>query len=167
MFSIFAEKLRWINEDGTDNADDLCLHGHVIVKIGEECFEYDATVSAAGLYFLRTLTENHIMHNDQAMLPCCGHFLIANDSLDTVDIGGCPNGVDFSVIHEDNSIKFVTETGAETHVSIIDYSNEVNAFADKIEDYYKKCAPKNTVKLEEFERNGYTAFWNEWNRRRK
>ena len=165
-FRIDAEKLYWIKDDGADDPDDLCLHGHVVAKIGEEILEYDATVSAAGLYLLRTLTENHIIHDDQAMLPCCGHSMYANDDLSSVDIGGCPNGLDWSVTHEDGRIKLVTEAGKEVSIDSDEYKKEVYMFTDKIESFYNDCIPKNTPS-EEFERNGYTAFWNEWRRRRQ
>jgi hypothetical protein len=92
--------------------------------------------------------------------------MYANEDLSSVDIGGCPNGVNWSVIHEDGKIKLVTETGRETLISIDEYKQEVNAFADKIEDFCEKCPPKN-IPSEEYERNGYTAFWNEWRRHRR
>jgi hypothetical protein len=165
-FRIEAYSLYWIKDDGADDPDDLCLHGHAVVKIGDEVFDYGATLSATGLYLLRTLTDNHIIHDDQAMLPCCGHSMYANEDLSSVDIGGCPNGVDWSVIHEDGKIKFVTEAGRETLISIDDYRNDVFAFADKIEDFYKKSSPKKLSEADAMMRDGYTAFWNEWRRRR-
>lgn len=163
-FRIDAESLYWIKNDDADDPDDLCLHGHVFAKIGEEIFEYDATVSAAGLYLLRTLTDNHIIHDDQAMLPCCGHWMMANGDLSSVDIGGCPNGIDWSVIHEDGKIKLVTESGKETFIDIDNYREEVYTFVDKIDAFYKKCSPKNLTEVDVMSRDGYTAFWNEWRR---
>ncbi|MGG7142632.1 hypothetical protein ACQPVP_04125 [Clostridium nigeriense] len=63
MFKIDVENLCWI--DGTtDNLEDICLHGETTVKIGDEIFKYNATVSATALYLLKTLTENHIMHTE-------------------------------------------------------------------------------------------------------
>lgn len=165
LFKINAINLHWINNT-EDYPDDLCLHGHAIVKIGTEAFEYDATVSATALFLLKTLTENHIINTDNQMLPCCGHFLIANEKLDNVNISGCPNGIDWSVMHDDGKLKIITETGMETIIDIHEYKNEVYAFADKIEAFYKKCLPKN-IPTDDFEKNGYTAFWNEWLRRRK
>jgi hypothetical protein len=91
--------------------------------------------------------------------------MYANEDLSSVDIGGCPNGIDWSVIHEDGRIKFITETGKETFIDMDDYREEVYAFVDTIEAYYRNCLPKN-MPSEEFERNGYTAFWNEWHSRR-
>ena len=92
--------------------------------------------------------------------------MISNEDCSSVNIFGCPNGVNWSVMHERNMIKLVTETGAETLVDIDAYTDEVFAFADKIEVFYKKSLPKNLAELDDFSRNGYTAFWNEWHRRR-
>jgi len=162
-FSIDAEKLYWISGD---DPDDFCLHGQVFVKIGEEIFEYDPTVSATGLYLLRTLTENHIINAGEHMLPCCGNWMIASEDLSSVDIGGCPNGIDWSVIHEGGKIKLVTEAGNVTYIEPDDYANEVYAFADKIEAFYKNCCEKNIAQTDEMSKNGYIAFWNEWHRRK-
>jgi len=164
-FHIELESLYWIKNDGADDPDDLCLHGHVSVIIGGINFEYDATVSAAGLYLLRTLTENHIIHEGESMLPCCGNSMIANEDLSAVDIFGCPNGLDWSVIHEDGKVKLFAETGKSVTISLENYEDEVFAFANSIESYCNKCLPKN-FPAEEAERNGYTAFWNEWKRRK-
>ena len=165
-FRIDAENLCWIKDDGNDDPDDFCLHGRATAKIGDEFFEYDATVSATALYLLRTLRENHILHECEHMLPCCGHTMISNEDCSSVDICGCPNGVDWSVMHEHNMIKLVTETGAETLIDIDAYTDEVFSFADKIEVFYKNSLQKNLAELDDFSRNGYTAFWNEWRRRR-
>lgn len=165
-FRIEAEELRWIKDDGGDDPNDFCLHGHVTAKIGDEMVAYDATVSAAGLYLLRTLTSDHIIREAENMLPCCGHSMFASDDLSAVDIIGCPNGVDWSVFHEDGRVKLVTEGGKEVFVGIDDYRKEVFAFADQIEAFYRNSLPKNLADADELSRNGYIAFWNEWRRRR-
>ena len=165
-FHIDAERLCWIKDDGTDDPDDFCLHGQVIVKIGEETLEYHSTVSAAGLYLLRTLSDNHIIHHDQAMIPCCGHWMRANDDLTAVDIGGCPNGVDWSVIHDNDKVRLITDTGKETFIAIDDYREKILIFVNKVEAFYKNSAKKNLSETDDFSRNGYIAFWNEWNRLR-
>jgi len=163
-FQIDAENFAWVNGDA-DDPRDLCLHGEATAVIGNECFAYRCTVSATALYLLKTLTQDHLIWEDNQMLPCCGFFLIANDELSEVTISGCPNGVDWSVIHEGESVRLITENGKETIVAMEDYRREVFRFADKIEAYYQSCSPK-IVPQDEFDRNGYTAFWNEWHRRR-
>lgn len=163
VFKITIENLEWI--DGKeDNPDDLCLHGDAVAKIGEEIFRYNATVSATALYLLKTLTQDHIMNEDNQMLPCCGHFMIPDNDLTNVDICGCPNGIDWTVLHDKDRIKIITESGRETTIHMEEYQKEVFRFADKIEDFYNKCSPKNLSN--EYDRDCYYAFWNEWHRRR-
>ncbi len=164
-FQIDAEHLAWINGDA-DDPEDLCLHGDATAMIGEECFTYRCAVSSTALYLLKTLTQDHLIwEDDNQMLPCCGHFMIANDTLTEVAIVGCTNGVDWSVLHEGDSVRLVTESGKETIVSMEDYRREVFRFADKIEAYYQSCSPKR-LQEDEYDRAGYIAFWNEWHRRR-
>ena len=164
-FSIYADNLTWIN-DNKDDPEDLCLHGHAVVMIGNQKLEYEATVSATALYLLKTLTEDHVIFEDNQMLPCCGHFMIPNEELDTVKIIGCPNGIDWSVIHNsDDSVTLELEDGTKEIVAITDYEKQVYCFADKIENFYLSCSPK-VMPKDPFDKNGYIAFWNEWHRRR-
>lgn len=164
-FSIKATDLIWIC-DNPDDPNDLCLHGHVRAEIGERVLEDDGTVSATALYLLKTLTEDKLMApHDIQMIPCCGHFMIANDDLTNVTILGCDKGTDWSTIHTADGVKIILPTGEETEISLDEYKAEVLAFADSIEAFYQSCTPKNLPK-DEFVRNGYIAFWNEWHRRR-
>lgn len=164
MFEIDAYDLCWIN-GVPDDADDLCLHGHAVAKIGDEVLEYDAAVSATALHLLKSLTEDHIIGHGNQMLPCCGFFLFPNKALDTVEIDGCKNGIDWSVIHIQDKVKLITSTGKETVINMPDYRRQVYQFADKMEAFYKSCTEK-ILPPDEFSRSGYLAFWNEWKRRR-
>ena len=163
-FNIEASDLIWIC-DNPDDPEDLCLHGHVRAEIGEKVLEDVGTVSATALYLLKTLTEDKLMYpNDLQMIPCCGHFMIADEDLTSVTIAECNNGTDWSTIHTADGVKIILPTGEETLIPLEEYRAAVIAFADSIEAFYQSCTPK---KLEdEFERNGYIAFWNEWHRRR-
>lgn len=163
-FHIDATKLCWI--DGSkDNPEDRCLHGHAVAYIGREKLEYDCTVSATALFLLKTLTENHILHEGNQMLPCCGHFYVPDKELENVYISGCDNGIDWTVKHNGNNVILILENGTETIVPLEEYRQEVYQFADKIENYYKSCSPK-ILPDDKFICDGYTAFWNEWHRRR-
>ena len=165
FFSIEATDLAWV--DGSkDDVNDLCLHGHAVVHIGDCKLEYDATVSATALYLLKTLTEDHIIYMDNQLLPCCGFFYLPNETLDQVTICGCPNGIDWSVLHDGDWVILELEDGTKEKVSLTDYRAEVLKFADKIEAFYQSCSPK-VIPENELERNGYKAFWNEWHRRRE
>lgn len=163
-FQIDVDDLSWI--DGKkDDAKDLCLHGHVVVMIGKNILEYDATVSATALYLLKTLTKDHIISKEIQMLPCCGHFLVPNEDLSEVEIIGCDHGIDWSVIHDNDFVKLILDNGEESIVDLEEYKAEVLKFADKIEDFYNSCSSK-ILPSDQFERDGYLAFWNEWHRRK-
>lgn len=145
-------------------AGDLCLHGFVTALIGDEVFQEDGTVSSTAIYLLKTLTQDHIAGKENQMIPCCGHTLIPNEDLTEVSICGCPNCIDWTVEQVNGGVKMTTESGKETFVPMDAYRAEVFWFADKVEAFYNPCAPKKPY--DEFERKGYTAFWNEWQRRR-
>lgn len=99
------------------------------------------------------------------MLPCCGFFFATDESLSNVSIVGCDNGIDWSVLHENDNVKIILKNGYEEIVPLNEYKNEVFKFADMIEDFYKSSLPK-TLPQNEYERNGYLTFWKEWHRRR-
>ena len=159
MFAIHATDLHWL--PGSEEDEDLCLHGHAVAMIGQERLEFDAAVSATALYLLKSTQEDHILGAGLQMLPCCGHFLIAYDGMNRVEIIGCDNGVDWSVLHEGDGVRLVTESGGNVWVPMAEYRRAVFAFADEIERFYTASKPKK-IPRDEFDRNGYLAFWVEW-----
>lgn len=165
MFRIEIQKSYWI-QGREDDPKDLCLHGDVVVQIGEEeCSFQDAAISAAGLFLLRSLVEDHIMDGIEHMIPCCGHAMYSmNDRLDEVEIIGCSSGIDWSVIHEERKIKLLTKVGNRVEVSLCEYAKVVLEFTDQVERAYQVATPK--VPYDHYEEAGYKAFWNEWNRRK-
>ena len=154
----------WVNKSD-DDPDDLCLHGDVAVTIGGERLETECTVSAAALYHLKTLTENHIIYTDNQMLPCCGSSLFPNDEDTEVLISGCPNGIDWTVKHCKDGIEIITESGNKILVNPYEYQEKVFAFADSVKNFFDNSIEKN-IPDDEFERRGYMVFWSEWVRRR-
>ncbi len=164
-FKIDADNFSWITGEA-DDPQDLCLHGHVTVQIGDTVLEDMGTVSATALYLLKTLTEDKVMAEyDIRMIPCCGHFLIANKELTEVEISSCDTGTDWSTIHDGDCVKIVLPSGQTEIIELAEYRDEVLRFVDKVESYYQSCTPK-VLPEDEFARNGYIAFWNEWHRRR-
>ena len=163
MFRIDVTDFEWI--DGPeDDPKDLCLHGKVTAYIGDEILEDHGTVSASALYLLRSLTQDHKTGEENQMIPCCGHFMVAMEDLTEVWISGCPYGTDWLVEQVSGGVKITTDSGKETFVPMDEYRAEVFRFADKVEAYYKGCLPKEP--RDDFSRKGYTAFWNEWHHRR-
>lgn len=164
VFKIKADHFEWIG-GAKDDPQDRCLHGHVTAQFGDTVLEDSGTVSATALYLLKTLTEDKIMKPyDIKMIPCCGHFLIANQDLTEVQISSCDNGTDWSTIHEGDCVRFILPSGQEEVVSLREYQYEVLAFADSVKRFYDSCTPKE-LSEDAFTRNGYIAFWNEWKRR--
>jgi hypothetical protein len=137
------------------------------VKIGDEVIadkdSLDVTVSATALYLMRTLKNNY-KKDDYAsqLLPCCGHFIIADDDNDFVNICGCPSGIDWTIIHtDDGKIKHITDNGQKATVDKEVYKKIVLDFADKVENFYKTSLPK-TIPTDDFDKKGYLTFWKEW-----
>lgn len=164
LFHIEATSFEWITGP-EDDPKDLCLHGNYRAVIGNETFENCCTLSAAALYLLKTVTEDHLFGQDNQIFPCCGFFWIANDDLTNVTILGCDTGIDLEITHEGDFVLIATESGSVTRVPVDLYRQEVFRFADQIKAYYDACSPKK-LPDDPFDRNGYIAFWNEWERRR-
>ena len=164
MFQIKIEKLYWVDKSDK-NPHDLCLHGDITIKLdNQNYYEEESTLSAAALYLLKSLTKNHIAGKEIYLFPHCGHTIIPNEELDTVQIYGCDTGLDWTILHEKNHIRIVTEDRHEAQLDFKEYQKTVFDFADQIESYYKKNDPK--IFFDEFDQKGYSAFWTEWNRLR-
>lgn len=164
-FSILYEDFQWI-DGAEDDPEDLCLHGTVSVLMGTESFAYHCCVSAAALRMLKTLTENHeVTNSGEQMLPCCGDSMIADETMETVTIIGCDNGIDWTVRHEDGGIQLITATGKQVLVDKARYRKEVFRFADAVENFYKNASPK-IFPSNNIDREGYQVFWKEWRKRR-
>ena len=113
IFKIDADNFEWIG-GAADDPQDRCLHGHVTVHIGDTVLEDTGTVSATALYLLKTLTEDKVMTNyDIQMIPCYGHFIIANKDLTEVQISSCDTGTDWTTIHDGDGIKIILPSGQE------------------------------------------------------
>ena len=162
-FRMDATDLAWL--EGIEDTDQ-CLHGHGIAGIGQRILEYDCTVSATALQLLKSLTEDHIIFEDNQMLPCCGFFLIPDEAGENVRISGCPNGIDWTVRHVDGAVELILEDGYCVTVPMDEYRREVLAFVRKIEDFYN-AAPPRPQPEDDFDRKGWQTFWREWHRRKE
>jgi len=168
-FSIEIKNQRWITER-SDNLYDVCSHGDVIVKIGNEILsDTELALNTSTLYLLRTLTQNHVADfgnptKDFSLLPCCGNTLIAEDNSENVYVITCPYGADFSVEHKNGQVKLTTENGANVIIPFEEYKKVAHDFADKVEAFYDSQPPR--LFNHDYEQQGYEKFWNEWKRRR-
>lgn len=164
-FDIKILDLHWIKD--VDDPTDLCAHGHVFLKIGDEVVadkdSLDVTVSSTALYLMRTIKDNYKKDDySSQLLPCCGHFFMADEENYCVAIMGCPSGIDWTIIHtDDGKIKHITDSGQEAIVEKEEYKKLVLDFADQVENFYKTSLPK-TIPTDDFDKKGYLTFWKEW-----
>jgi hypothetical protein len=161
--------LHWIQQV-IDAPADLCAHGDVEFRIGadvlmDESNGKDLTVSAAALYLLRALSIPHTKENpvgDQ-LFPCCGFNMWEVEGQEDVVISGCPNGVDFEILHEETGVCICSAEGREWHVDWPSWRDAVFAFADRVSDFYATSSPKEP---NDEDRAGFMKFLAEWGRRR-
>ncbi|MEC5158623.1 hypothetical protein [Chryseobacterium sp. MP_3.2] len=164
QFQIKVSNLHWL--PNTTEENDLCAHGNVFLKIGDEivCDEtnLEFTVSATALYLLRSLTENYSKDDyGSQFIPCCGFFTYF-DKNDRPVISGCPSGIDWKIQHiDENIVKHISEKGTEATISMDNYQKQVFEFADKVEKFYKESKPK-IIPDDDFERGAYNEIWEEW-----
>jgi hypothetical protein len=170
-FSIEINEIHWISNE--DIKTDLCAHGNIKVIIGDELIagikeDEDWTISATALFLLRTLERNHTKENQvgEHLIPCCGHFLIFTDDMEELYIGGCQNGIDWEVTHEDKIVKLKTKSEKTTSIDFEYYKSEILNFVDKVEQFYIESGEK-TIPEDDFDRNAYLEFWNEWKTKRQ
>ena len=81
-------------------------------------------------------------YHDIQMIPCCGHFLIANAELTEVQISGCDTGTDWSTIHEGDMVRLILPSGQEEVVALREYQYKVLDFAKSVKKFYDACTPK-------------------------
>ncbi len=162
-------RLHWIKDDGLDDPSDLCAHSPVIMEINKEMIvspdDGDWTVSASSLLLLRSIFRDHKgdMEDEEHIFPCCGHFIIPNEDRE-VHITGCPNGIDFSIIHMESDIELKFE--AKTfRISKNEWCNTVIEFSDKVQKFYRSSQSK--ILDDDFEREGFEQMMNEWSSLRK
>lgn len=158
----------WINDDGKDDTNDLCSHGKVYLRIGKENLSDREsgswTLSSTALYLMRTVNENYEIGDFASQLiPCCGHFFMADDKIDEYSIiMGCPNGIDWTIRHiENEQVKHITKKGEEVVITKKEYRNLVISFANEVERFYEVGNQKEMPK-DKFQRKGYEVFWQEW-----
>ena len=166
QFEIRILRQHWIKDDGLDDKDDLCSHGDLYLKIGDEILSNSESnswcLSATGLYLLRTLKQDYSIGDfENYLVPCCGHFMVPDDEKNYVIICGCNNGIDWNIKHNNKNIELRTEKGTTGIITFEQYKNLVLDFTDKVEGFYGDPNQKK-VPNEEFDQNGFRQFWSEW-----
>lgn len=167
-FAIDIDEHHWLAN--TDPEQDLCSHGRVFVRVdGQPVVSPDDgefTLSAAALYLLRTLEQDHSPEHrvGEHLLPCCGNSLIApRDGSADVVVLGCPSGIDWSVAHERESVRLHDLHGhpaldmartMNATIPIDHYRKAVGEFASAVWSLFDG-SPKRITDSED--RRGYAA----------
>lgn len=166
-FELIVLRQHWINDDGAEDKNDLCSHGEVFIRIGDEVLSDESagswTLSVAGLFLLRSLSKNcELQDNTNHLIPCCGHSFYPTNSGDVlVDVFGCDDGIDWKVKHIKNEVELETEGGTRIQLPFLRYKETVLYFVNEVEKFYGD--PKNKTKpCDSFEAKGFSLFWSEW-----
>ena len=160
---LYATDLRFMGDTEEDKTYDACIHGKVFLKIGDEILSDGQTewcVSASAYHFLRTLFQDRLLDTENQIIPCCGNFLVPSEDKTTVTIVGCPNGIDFSVSHENEHIIIRTRDDKIFTVRFEEYANAVLTYAKQIQDFYTQNPPRRFQ--DKFDKDGFSVFCNEW-----
>lgn len=172
MITLLAHKLSWIN-DAPDDPEDHDAHGLVEFQVNKTVFvtpeDGEWSLSAAGLYLLRTLSFNHEPEDEVTetnfLFPHCGFSVWPHDGKFKVLCMGCNIGIDVSVYHLDGNVHLSKGEQKEI-VTEDEWRAAVLAFVRQIEDFYKRCTPK-VVITDELDGKGWLLFWEEWHERVK
>ncbi|GHC67809.1 hypothetical protein [Roseibacillus persicicus] len=164
MISIVPTRLHWIGDDGEDDPQDYCAHSPVDFQVdGRQLVgpdDGDWTVSASAIRLLRSVFSNHKsdLTTEEHVFPCCGHGIWPNKR-GGVTISGCPNGVDFAILHQESKIELTMSDGP-VRVSYDEWRTAVLDFSTAVRDFYDQSEPKDLSP--EMEPEGYIAMIKEW-----
>jgi hypothetical protein len=171
MLTLRATSINWLNGSPL-SAGDLCAHGKVELRVDDATLvapgQDDITLSAAALYLLRTLKDDHTPEDRVAeanlLFPCCGHAVFKNNGRYGVVCVGCPNGVDVYVRHDDNRV-ILQRAGqdAQHTVSLQEWRRAVLSFVVQVEQFYETNERSEPSTAEDEE--GWRLFWQEWQSR--
>lgn len=172
MLELRILELSWISGEA-DDADDPCAHGTVMLAVDGKALVTPAdgslTLSAAGLYLLRTLQHDHgpadNVSDGNALFPCCGYIALPSSGMFPVFCIGCPGGRDVTVTHQGDDVLLDAGDGP-CRVSLEEWRQAVLAFVDAVDAFYARCSPKHPAADAE-EARGWTLFWTEWRQRRQ
>jgi hypothetical protein len=104
------------------------------------------TVSAAAIYLLRTLSQQHTEQDPitEYLFPCCGFDFFEVEGQDDVQIVGCPSGIDFEVLRVDDEVIVTGQDGTQYRVGFSDWKNAVCEFSDSVRAFCSASSPKKT-----------------------
>ena len=167
MIELTVQELTWLNTT-SDSPGDKCAHGKIrfsVNDVGLVSPTEQWTVSAAVIYFLRTLESDHNEADrvGEHLIPHCGHTMWVREDSDDVLIMGCDIGIDFAITRTGQTVTITADSGEEFPVSFNEYSAAVYDFSKAVRAFYDSSAPK--VHNDDYDRLGFENFLSEWERR--
>ena len=167
MIRLEPRNVHWLGDK--DHAPwDKCAHGQVFMEIDGvvlvEEGEDDWNLSAGALHLLRTLEKSHSFESPlfENLIPCCGHGMYKIDEETGLVIIGCPNGINFQVIHTDDGVNIVKDGHPRT-INMESWRWAVVRFSEAVKSFYDSSDPK--VMDDEIESEGFNQFMKEWDQR--
>jgi hypothetical protein len=169
-----SEDLHWMDR-AIDNPSDQCVHGEVELAVDETVFVTpsggDWNLTAAGLFLLRTLTDNssssHSVCEDNFLIPCCGfNPWVVEGGRYPLLIQGCNRGINIFVEHQTGAVRLTSSDGKEAVTTSDQWCTAVLRFTAEIEAWYAQNPPR-TAPEDEHDAQGWQALWQEWKSRRK
>lgn len=173
MITLQIIKPHWIN-DNMDDPKDQCSHGHIQFTINSVPYisieDGDWTTSAAGLFLLRTVEEDHTKENPVSggnfLIPCCGFSIWPMESgRYSCSVVGCNAGLDIEVRHESTKAQ-LTINEKKSIVDNREWAIAVLGFVEQVESFYGSCSTKVIIE-DDLDRKGWDTFWNEWRQRKE
>lgn len=170
MISLQVVRPHWIKDQG-DDPEDLCAHGHVEFVVNGDTFldgsaEQSYTLSAAGLYLLRTIEQDHLPNDrvthENYLFPCCGFNAWPAGENGELVIFGCNIGVEVWVRHiSDHQIELTLDKKTAL-VGRTEWVKAVVCFAEQVKDFYARSSPKVEIE-DDFDKQGWEMLWSEYN----
>lgn len=166
MIELYSPNMHFLGDDDNIRSNDLCVHGNVYLNINGFVIsdiikeQSDYCVSASALRFLRSLFNGHKSGNEEHLIPCCGHMMVPSQDGKTVEIIGCPNGIDFDITIDVNKVLINLKDNTELQLDYAEYRNAVLKFAKQVGQFYES-SPKRDY-FSDYEKQGFMAFMNEY-----
>ena len=165
MFKLDILDKYWL--PGQPEETDLCLHGEVRVRIGDDVLQDEVCLSALAINLLRTLTEDRGLDPHAQALAGTGHSMFTY-SYDPPQVAtdGAPVGIDWFVNHDGEDVILQLRDGPEVSVPLAEYRAQVLHFCDEAEAFYEASKPK-VLSADNIHTDGYVTMRKEWRWRRE
>jgi len=160
---LFADGLHFLGNTEDERRRDLCLHGRVTMRVNGHMLadEIECCVTASALRFLRSLSKDHKVGEEEFLFPCCGNMLIPSEDGKTVTVIGCPNGEDLEIsIHRRGNQARIQKENVCQFVIFDEYRAAVLAYAKQVLRFLQNSPERQFD--DDYEKNGYEAFLTEY-----